>query len=193
MSFWGELIQAQIRAPVLARFFLGPRFRILRHIHNPATKFLFWSRCGGCHIQQYLSPLSQTPISDPYLEEANPCTEPSRLCLPQGEFETGFERGGQTREHAQLAKVLGVSKLIVVVNKMDDPSITEADGTWSKTRFGEIEAKLIPFLKSCGYNPKRDLIFLPISGLLGHNIKEPAPAGKCPWYKGGTLFEVGPP
>ncbi len=41
----------------------------------------------------------------------------------QGEFETGFERGGQTREHAQLAKTLGVARLIVVVNKLDCPSV----------------------------------------------------------------------
>jgi peptide chain release factor subunit 3 len=47
----------------------------------------------------------------------------------KGEFETGFERGGQTREHAQLAKTLGVSKLLVVVNKMDDASVE-----WSKER-----------------------------------------------------------
>ena len=33
--------------------------------------------------------------------------------------------------------------------------------------------KLTPFLRSCGYNPKKDIIFLPVSGLLGHNIKEP--------------------
>ena len=53
------------------------------------------------------------------------------IAARKGEFETGFERGGQTREHAQLAKTLGVSKLIVVVNKMDDPSVK-----WSKERWG---------------------------------------------------------
>lgn len=47
---------------------------------------------------------------------------------PQGEFETGFERGGQTREHAQLAKTLGVSRLIVVINKLDCPSVCLPDG-----------------------------------------------------------------
>lgn len=36
----------------------------------------------------------------------------------KGEFETGYERGGQTREHALLAKTLGVQKLIVVINKV---------------------------------------------------------------------------
>ncbi|KAG1655524.1 hypothetical protein FOA52_000004 [Chlamydomonas sp. UWO 241] len=30
----------------------------------------------------------------------------------KGEYETGFEKGGQTREHAQLAKTLGVSRLL---------------------------------------------------------------------------------
>lgn len=47
---------------------------------------------------------------------------------PQGEFETGFERGGQTREHAQLAKTLGVIKLVVVVNKLDDHSVATPEG-----------------------------------------------------------------
>lgn len=47
----------------------------------------------------------------------------------KGEFETGFERGGQTREHAMLAKTLGVSQLIVAINKMDDPTCN-----WSEER-----------------------------------------------------------
>jgi peptide chain release factor subunit 3 len=35
-----------------------------------------------------------------------------------GEFESGFEKDGQTKEHAMLAKALGVVELIVVVTKM---------------------------------------------------------------------------
>lgn len=45
----------------------------------------------------------------------------------RGEFETGFERGGQTREHAMLVKTAGVKKLVVVINKMDDPTVLWAE------------------------------------------------------------------
>lgn len=41
----------------------------------------------------------------------------------KGEFETGFDRGGQTREHAMLAKTAGVKHLVALVNKMDDPTV----------------------------------------------------------------------
>ncbi|KDD72733.1 GTP-binding elongation factor EF-Tu/EF-1A, partial [Helicosporidium sp. ATCC 50920] len=108
----------------------------------------------------------------------------------KGEFETGYERGGQTREHVQLAKTLGILKIVVIVNKMDDSSVICGDGTWSQERYDEIQGKLLPFLKGCGYNPKKDVTFLPASGLQGHNIKLRAPASVCPWYEGPSLFEV---
>eukprot|EP00245_Coleochaete_scutata_P005424 TRINITY_DN18943_c0_g1_i1.p1 TRINITY_DN18943_c0_g1~~TRINITY_DN18943_c0_g1_i1.p1 ORF type:complete len:675 (-),score=171.81 TRINITY_DN18943_c0_g1_i1:102-2126(-) len=107
------------------------------------------------------------------------------IAARKGEFETGFERGGQTREHAQLAKTLGVSKLLVVVNKMDDPSVN-----WEKERFDEIVTKMTPFLKSCGYNVKKDVQFLPISGLFGLNMKDRMGKEVCPWFEGPCLFEA---
>merc|ERR1719491_1279904 len=86
----------------------------------------------------------------------------------KGEFETGFDRGGQTREHALLAKTLGVSFLVVVINKMDDPTVN-----WEKTRFDECVKKLRPFLKSCGFTIKKEVKFMPISGLSGANVIDP--------------------
>jgi len=85
----------------------------------------------------------------------------------KGEFETGFDRGGQTREHAMLAKTLGVNQLVVAVNKMDDPTCN-----WNEDRYLDIEKKLTPFLKTCGYNPAKDIVFIPISGLTGQNMKD---------------------
>ncbi|KAM6951332.1 eukaryotic peptide chain release factor GTP-binding subunit ERF3A isoform 2-T2 [Aplochiton taeniatus] len=95
----------------------------------------------------------------------------------KGEFETGFEKGGQTREHAMLAKTAGVKHLIVLVNKMDDPTVN-----WSLDRYEECKEKLVPFLKKVGFNPKKDIHFMPCSGLTGANLKDPVP--DCPWYTG---------
>jgi peptide chain release factor subunit 3 len=104
------------------------------------------------------------------------------IAARKGEFETGFEKGGQTREHAQLAKTLGVTKLVVVVNKMDDPSVM-----WDKKRFDEVYTKLIPFLKACGYKEK-DITFVPISGLKGTNLKDVVSKEECAWYTGKSFF-----
>jgi peptide chain release factor subunit 3 len=84
-----------------------------------------------------------------------------------------------------LAKSLGIFKLVVAVNKMDEPSVK-----WSKERFNEIQSNLTPFISGCGYDPEKDVIYVPISGLTGDNIKEPAPKTVCNWYSGPTLLEI---
>jgi peptide chain release factor subunit 3 len=112
------------------------------------------------------------------------------IAARKGEFETGFERGGQTREHAQLAKTLGVARLVIAVNKMDDPSVAGPGGEWSQARYDEVVAGISPFLRATGYNLKKDVTFLPMSGLHGHNIRDPPPPGVAPWWTGPTLFTV---
>lgn len=107
----------------------------------------------------------------------------------KGEFETGFERGGQTREHAMLAKTSGVRQMVVVVNKLDDPSVLNSDGSWSEERFNECKTKLEPYMKQVGWNPK-GLVWIPVSGITGHNLKEKAPDSICSWYKGESLLDT---
>jgi len=100
----------------------------------------------------------------------------------ENEFEAGFEKGGQTREHALLAKTLGVGKLVVAINKMDDRSVG-----WAQSRYDEIVKKVSPFLKSSGFKDDQ-VVFLPISGLTGDNIKErkSTPA----WFTAKTFLDT---
>jgi peptide chain release factor subunit 3 len=84
-----------------------------------------------------------------------------------------------------LAKTLGIQKLVILVNKMDEATVQ-----WRKERFDEIETKLTPFLKKWGYNVAKDVVFLPASGYTGHNLKDKVPASVCDWYKGKSLFDT---
>jgi len=102
----------------------------------------------------------------------------------RGEFEAGFEKDGQTREHVQLAKSLGVQKLVVVVNKMDEPTVM-----WNEDRFNSIRDGLGPFLEKSGY-PAKDVFYVPISGLTGANIVKMVDPKECAWYKGKTLMNI---
>lgn len=75
----------------------------------------------------------------------------------EGEFESGFEKDGQTKEHAMLAKALGVVELIVVVSKM-------GTNNWSEKRFNQIKEQVAPFLEnSCGFH---NVIFIPIESVI---------------------------
>ncbi|CAE6364907.1 unnamed protein product [Rhizoctonia solani] len=101
----------------------------------------------------------------------------------KGEFETGFEKGGQTREHIMLVKTAGVTKLVVVINKMDEPTVE-----WSEERYKEIKDKITPFIKASGFNPKTDVTFVPVSAYTGANMKEAVSKSVCPWYSGPPLL-----
>lgn len=101
----------------------------------------------------------------------------------KGEFETGFDRGGQTREHAMLAKTAGVKHLVVLVNKMDDPTVN-----WDQGRYNECKDKILPYLKKLGFNPAKDLTFMPCSGLSGYGLKDQVPETLCPWYRGPAFI-----
>ncbi|KAK7061700.1 eukaryotic polypeptide chain release factor 3 [Favolaschia claudopus] len=102
----------------------------------------------------------------------------------KGEFETGFEKGGQTREHIMLVKTAGVSKLIIVINKMDDSTVN-----WEKARYDEIREKLIPFVRGSGFNPKTDVTFLPVSAYTGVNLKDRVTKAIAPWWTGTSFLE----
>ncbi|XP_073997675.1 eukaryotic translation release factor 3 [Rhodnius prolixus] len=101
----------------------------------------------------------------------------------KGEFETGFDRGGQTREHAMLAKTAGVKHMVVLINKMDDPTVQ-----WSEDRYNECRDKILPYLKKLGFNPAKDLTFMPVSGLTGLGLKEQIDEKLCPWYRGDPFI-----
>jgi elongation factor 1-alpha len=104
------------------------------------------------------------------------------IATGQGEFEAGYAKNGQTREHALLAFTLGVKQMIVCCNKMDDKTVNYAE-----SRYNEIKDELTKFLTKCGYNTK-GIPFVPISGWVGDNMIERSANMK--WYKGPTLLEA---
>jgi elongation factor 1-alpha len=100
----------------------------------------------------------------------------------RGEFEAGIGPGGQTREHAFLAFTLGVTQLVVAVNKMDDASVN-----WGEERYNEIKNEVSRMLKMVGYKAEK-IPFVPTSGWTGDNLVKQS--DKMPWYKGPTLIDA---
>jgi len=101
-----------------------------------------------------------------------------------GEFEAGFERGGQTQEHTILARYLGSQYLVIIVNKMDECN-------WDKGRFDHIQKNLIPFLKdTCGWDVEKQVKWVPVDGLQGVNIDKKVSSDVCGWYQGDSLLTV---
>ena len=98
-------------------------------------------------------------------------------------FSAGFYKEGQTKEHALLAKTLGVSQLIVAINKLEIFN-------WKKERYDEIVEILKKYLvEELGF-PEKNIKFFPVSGLTGDNLVKPISSANAKWYDGPTLVEL---
>jgi len=85
----------------------------------------------------------------------------------------------QTKEHAFLAKVLGIKQVVVAINKMDAVN-------YEKDKYEETKHAMSTLLKNIGYKVE-EIPFIPYSGWQGDNIKNKS--SKMPWYTGPTLLE----
>lgn len=83
----------------------------------------------------------------------------------------------QTREHLEVAKLLGIEQLGVVVNKIDKTG-------YQKEAFDSLAGKLRPMLEEIGY---KDVRFFPVSAWEGDNVVRKS--DKTPWYQGPTVME----
>ena len=86
----------------------------------------------------------------------------------------------QTREHAILAKTLGINQMIVAINKMDKVNYDEK-------RYNEVKEQVVKLLKMVGYKVD-EIPFIPTSAYYGDNVLKRS--DKTPWYKGPTIFEA---
>ncbi len=87
---------------------------------------------------------------------------------------------GQTKRHLFVARMLGIDRLIVAVNKMDTVNYDEE-------RFRAIERGLRGFISAIGFD-ERNVAFVPISAYDGENtVKRSA---RMRWYGGKPLVEM---
>jgi elongation factor 1-alpha len=86
----------------------------------------------------------------------------------------------QTKEHAFLSKVLGISQLAVNLNKMDAVGYKEEE-------FKKVKDEAMKLLQGIGY--KVDSIpFVPCSSYAGDNLTKKS--ANMAWYNGPTILEV---
>lgn len=77
----------------------------------------------------------------------------------------------QTKRHTFITTLLGISQLVVAVNKMDLVNFEEKV-------FENIQKDFLKFLEKISLKPK--VTFIPVSALLGDNVVEPST--HMPWY-----------
>ncbi len=86
----------------------------------------------------------------------------------------------QTKEHAFLAKILGVNQVVVAINKMDAVN-------FDKAKYDETVNNVKKLLSAIGYKVD-EMNFVPTSGYTGDNVVKKSE--NMPWYNGPTIVEV---
>lgn len=86
----------------------------------------------------------------------------------------------QTKEHAFLAKVLGINQIAINMNKMDAVN-------YSEDEYKKVKAEAETLLKGIGYDVSK-VPFIPCSGYAGDNVTKKSE--KMAWYNGPTLLDV---
>lgn len=86
----------------------------------------------------------------------------------------------QTKEHAFLARTLGINQLIIAINKMDLVK-------YNKEKFDALKEEVSDLIKTVAYKPS-EINFIPLSAFEGDNITELS--DNTPWYKGPTLVKA---
>lgn len=79
------------------------------------------------------------------------------------EFESSFEKSGQTKEDIILARAFGVQNIVILVNKMDYCQ-------WNLERYNEIKDKMTAFLKNMRF---KTILWVPVSAWTGEGIETP--------------------
>ena len=86
----------------------------------------------------------------------------------------------QTKEHAFLARTLGIKQLVIAINKMDAANFDEA-------KYNEAKSGVEALLKTIGYDLSK-IPFIPTSAYADANVT--SKSDKTPWYKGPYLVEA---
>jgi len=86
----------------------------------------------------------------------------------------------QTKEHVFLARTLGVTQLIIAINKMDRVN-------YDQKRYEELKKELLALLKVVGYK-EENVVFLPVSAIEGENVTKRG--DKLKWFGGPSLLEA---
>jgi len=131
-----------------------------RYASTPTRKFII-ADCPG-HVQYTSNMATGASTAD--------------LALVVLDVASGLKE--QTRRHLCIAALLGVSSIIVAVNKMDAVD-------WSQLAFDRVVDEIVTLSRELDFT---SVSIIPVSALLGDNVVESS--SNLPWYDGPTVLDA---